>query len=293
MRSSPPKRPAGELLVTIREYLFSGVHYLKSDASMAVFNSSDRIFLYVFATPTIVGLYDAAYRIIQPFYLISLVVGDAMYASIARAIGTDRLGSVFRLYVERMCFATIPLGFFLVGFSGLVVSVVYGPSYADASGYLAILGWVITFGYTSGIAVLPFAGWNRPREYGNATAAGGVVNLILNVALIPSFGGFGAAWATVGAKVAVTVVGLRYFRRATDYPLVRDLVEYAAISACALVAALGIQQITNVPDIAGAFIFGAAYTGLVAVVRWRIRPPTKLTSVSDTTAKVGGLDADG
>jgi O-antigen/teichoic acid export membrane protein len=293
LQSSSPTRPPGRLLHTLRDYLTAGAHYLKSDASIFIFNSSDRFFLYVFATPTVVGLYDAAYRVIQPFYVISLVVGDAMYSSLSRAFGTDRLASVFRVYVDRMCFATIPLGFFLAAFSGLVISIIYGPAYAEAASYLAVLGWVITFGYTAGIAVLPFTGWNRPREYGNATATGGVVNLALNVALIPALGGLGAAWATVASKATVTVVGLAFFRRVTAYPLVRDLFAYAAISACALGAALLLRQLGSVPEAVAALTFGVVYAALVAAFRWRIHSPLRSSSVGNLTAGAGGVDERG
>jgi O-antigen/teichoic acid export membrane protein len=264
------RRPVDVKVETaIRTYLHEGLHYLKSDASVFIFTSSDRLFLYVFATPTVVGLYEAAYRVIQPFYTISTVLGDAMYLPLAQAFGTDRLRSTFRRYVDLMCFATIPLGCFLLAFSPAVVSVLYGSRYAGASEYLTILGWVITFGYTSGIAVIPFSAWNRPREYGNSTALGGAVNIGLNFALIPPFKGAGAAWATVAAKIAVTIAGIRYFRRATDYPLVLDFAQYLAISAAALAAAVPVTWFLPFPAASGMFVFGLVYVVLVAVVRWR------------------------
>jgi O-antigen/teichoic acid export membrane protein len=253
----------------LRAQLRDGLHYLKSDASVFIFTSSDRLFLYVFATPAVVGLYEAAYRVIQPFYMISAVVGDAMYLPLAQAFETDRLRPTFRRYVDLMCFATIPLGFFLLAFAPAVVAILYGAEYAAASAYLAILGWVITFGYTSGVAVIPFSAWNRPREYGNSTLLGGALNLGLNFALIPPFSGFGAAWATVAAKVAVTLSGVRYFRRATDYPLVRDFVEYASFSAAAFAAAFVASRLLPDTSIAGIAAFCLTYVGLVATVRWR------------------------
>ncbi len=264
---------------TIQANLRDGLQYLKSDASVFIFTSSDRLFLYVFATPTIVGLYEAAYRVIQPFYMISAVVGDAMYLPLARAIGTDGLGTTFRRYVDLMCFATIPLGFFLLAFAPGVISILYGTSFEEASQYLAILGWVITFGYTSGVAVTPFSAWNRPRYHGDATAFGGALNLGLNVALIPPYGGFGAAWATVAAKIAVTLAGIRYFRRVTDYPVIRDFAEYLGISALALVAGAGASWLLPYPTTSGIGAFGLVYVALVAMVRWRRYGPLTPTTL--------------
>jgi O-antigen/teichoic acid export membrane protein len=194
IRRSPFRRPIGaSVAATLRAYVLPGLQCLKADVSTFIFTSSDRLFLYAFATPAAVGLYGAAYSVIQPFYMISSVVWDAMYLPIARAFGTDRLRPTFRRYVDLMCFATIPLGFFLLAFAPTVISILYGTKYAGASDYLAILGWVITFGYTSGIAVMPFSAWNRQREYGNSTLLGGALNLGLNFALIPPYGGHGAA----------------------------------------------------------------------------------------------------
>lgn len=269
-RWSPFRRPTDTRVAeAVGAYVRGGLHYLKSDLSVFVFTSSDRLFLYAFATPAVVGLYEAAYRVILPFYTISVVLGDAMYLSLAQAYGTPRLRATFRRYVDLMCFATIPLGFFLLAFSAPVIAILYGSNYAGSSEYLAILGWVITFGYTSGVAVVPFSAWNRPREYGNATLLGGMLNLGLNFALIPPYEGFGAAWATVAAKVAVTLTGIRYFRRATDYPLVRDFAEYFAISAAALAAGVAAIWLLPYPAASGIVAFGFAYVALVAAIRWR------------------------
>jgi O-antigen/teichoic acid export membrane protein len=253
----------------LRAYLHEGLHYLKGDASVFIYTSSDRLFLYVFATPAVVGLYEAAYRVIQPFYMISAVVGDAMYRPLADAFGTGMLRQTFRRYVDLMCFATIPVGFFLLAFAQSVIAILYGTKFAGASEYLAILGWVITFGYTAGVAVFPFSAWNRPREYGNSTAIGGALNLGLNFALIPQYGGYGAAWATVAAKVAVMLSGIRYFRRATDYPLVRDFVEYASFSVLASASAFVASRLLPYSVASGIVVFGIVYVTLVTLVRWR------------------------
>lgn len=269
-RSSPLRRPAGPSVVTsIRAYVHPAFHSLKADVSTFIFTSSDRLFLYAFATPAAVGLYGAAYSVIQPFYMISNVVWDAMYLPIAQTFGTDRLRPTFRRYVDLMCFATVPLGFFLLAFAPAVIAIMYGAKYAGASDYLAILGWVITFGYTSGIAVMPLAAWNRQREYGNSTLLGGALNLGLNFAIIPPYGGYGAAWATVAAKVAVTLAGIRYFRRVTDYPLVRDFAEYLGVSAVALAAAVPVTWLLPYPTASAIVVFGLVYVVLLAVVRWR------------------------
>jgi O-antigen/teichoic acid export membrane protein len=290
-RWSPLRRPIdGSVGRTVWAYFRAGLHSLKADISAFIFTSSDRLFLYAFATPVAVGLYAAAYSIIQPFYMINVVVWDAMYLPVAQAIGTVRLGATFRRYVDLMSFATIPLGFFLLAFAPIVISTLYGPTYAPAGAYLAILGWVITFGYTSGIAVVPFSAWNRPREYGNATAVGGALNIGLNFALIPTYQAFGAAWATVAAKIAVTLAGIRYFHRATNYPLVRDFAEYLTVSAAAYTAAFVATHLLRYPTLVGIVIFGLIYVAMIVIVRWRHYGPPSGGTVRSLASRFPGVD---
>lgn len=247
----------------------AGLHYLRTDVAVFIFASSDRLFLAVFSAPTVLGLYDAAYRLIQPFYAISTVVGDTMYLDLARSFGTARLRFVLRRYVDLMSIATIPVGFFCaVNATGLVTAV-YGQGYAQGASYLAILGWVITLGYAAGTAILPMAAWNRPREYGNATTGGGIADLALNVALIPPFAGFGAAIATVGANIVTTIQGIAYFGSVTDYPLLRDYAEYLVAAAAGAIAALAANAVIPGHPVVGVIGFGLAYLALVVALRFR------------------------
>jgi O-antigen/teichoic acid export membrane protein len=219
----------------VRAALASGSHFLRGELSTFVTTSSDRLFLFAFAAPTVVGLYDAAYRIIQPFYSVAAVVNDAYYAKLASALGdAERRRRVLRRYVDLSCVATIPVGFLLVAHSGPIVGLIYGEPFAGASAYLSLLGWVITLGFTAGVLVFPLTAWGRSRDYGDAVMAGSATNLALNVALIPFLSGVGAALATVAAKGVVTLAGLRAFRRVVGEPIVRDLVVWCAVSAIAL-----------------------------------------------------------
>src|SRR4029077_5042597 len=114
-------------------------------------------------------------------------------------------------------------------------------AYRDATLPLAILGWAITVGFLSGAVVLPFLSWNRAREYGNAILAGNVTNLVGNVILTPSLGPVGAALATVAAKIAVTLAGMRTFRSTSSFAIVRESGRYVGASVAAVAASVAVS----------------------------------------------------
>ena len=194
--------------------------YAKADVSLLVYMSIDRLLLFVSSGATVVGLYEAAYRLIQPFYALSTVIRESMFLQLARAIRGDHLAPTMKRWARAMFVPTIPVGPFLSLHGASVIAFVYGAGFANASVALAILGWAITIGFVSGAVVLPFLLWNLGREYGNAVLAGNITNVAANFVLIPPFGASGAAFATVAAKIAVAGVGLGTFRAALEFPII-------------------------------------------------------------------------
>lgn len=250
-----------------RSYFADAWHYLKGEVATFAYFSSDRLFLFIFAPPAVLGLYEAAYRLIQPFYAVATVVSDTMFLRLAETLNTDRFRSTFSRYVDAMWLVTIPVGFATTAFGAFFVTVVYGPSFLPASAYLQVLGWVITLGFTSGVVVMPFVPWGRAKPYGDAVTAGALVSLLLNAALIPPMGGIGAAIATVGAKAAVTLIGFRLFRKIVDYPIVVDFVHYAVASLGALAVSVALRATLALPEPAAIGLFGLVYLGLLIPLR--------------------------
>lgn len=220
----------------VNDFYREARHFLKADLSAYVYTTSDRLILYYFTNAYTVGIYEAAYKVINPFYSINTVITPTMFRDLARSFKQGRFYPVMAKYVFTMSLFTIPLGFFLMYFSRDVVSLLYGSKFAESSNCLMILGFVITFGFTSGIIVQPFSAWNMSREYGSSVFWGNILNTLCNVAMIPFMGAMGAALATLVAKLIVTVVGYAYFRKATDYPIVKDISYFFIASIIPLIA---------------------------------------------------------
>jgi len=57
-------------------------------------------------------------------------------------------------------------------------------------------------------------GWDRQRAFALTSAIALGVNLGMNAWLIPRLGGTGAAWATIGTEIALTMACLAFLQRA-------------------------------------------------------------------------------
>ncbi len=253
-------------------YYREAFHFLKGELSIYVYTSSDRLILYYFTGPAAVGTYEAAYKVINPFYSIAAVITPTMFRDLAQSFKNKMVRPVMARYVFSMSLLTIPLGFFLLFFSREVIHLLYGQRFAASADYLRILGFVITFGFTSGIMVAPFSAWNMAKEFGGSILWGNVLNTALNFSLIPFWGALGAAVATLAAKIVVTVLGYNYFRKATDYPIVRDFLYFFGASVVPLLAVFGLAALW--PGRYYLFVvYGAIYLMLAGLLfRYRFKP---------------------
>lgn len=262
----------------VKGFYQESVHFLKADLSSYVYTTSDRLILYYFTNSSVVGLYEAAYKIINPFYAINSVITPTMFRDLAQSFKQNRLGPVMAKYVFTMSLLSIPLGFFLVYFASPLVDLLYGARFAGSVPSLMVLGFVITFGFTSGIIVQPFGAWNMSKEYGNSVFWGNVLNTVLNFSLIPLFGAVGAAVATLAAKWIVTVVGYLHFRKVTDYPIIKEFAFFFAASAVSLLLVYSMSFVFD--NIYVDFVvFGSTYVAIIAAM-YKIYFKPKLIAVT-------------
>ena len=213
-------------------------HYVAADISAFIYSGFDRFILYAVASPTATGLYDAAYRVIQPIYLVSAVANDAMFRPLALATG-EAAKAVMRRYALLILGLTAPVGAFMTIFAAFIVHFLYGDAFTDAAPILGILGWVISIGFISGSIIIPMVAWGQSATYARATAFGAITSVAANVVLIPTMAGVGAAIAATVAKAASGVVARPSFDSRSPVKIVELARPFAiAVAAAALSAYL-------------------------------------------------------
>ena len=84
-----------------------------------------------------------------------------------------------------------------VPFSKQIVVFTFGPEYANSAVLLPWLLGALVFILPNGVLTQAAIARNREGLYAAAAGGAAVINLGLNLALIPKFGGLGAAWATI------------------------------------------------------------------------------------------------
>jgi len=170
-----------------------------SGLAIMVYMRIDQIMLGQMLGDESVGIYSAAVRISEVWYFIPMIIVASVFPSIiaAKKQGEaqyyQRLQKLFNLIVMLSLSVAIPMTFL----SNWVVTLLFGNAYQQSGSVLAIHIWAgifVSLGVASGQWFL-IEGLQRYSFY--RTLLGAVVNVGLNLLMIPKFGVLGAAWATV------------------------------------------------------------------------------------------------
>jgi len=188
--------------------------FMAIDAATTVYYRCDIILLErLVGDPALVGYYAAAYRFLDGIVLLAAPLGIIWFRKL-RLISeeTALFGSQIGWMSITMLSAAALIIVAVVPFSRELVVLTFGHEYADSAHLLPWLLGALIFVLPNGVLTQAAIARNRENVYAVAAGGGAVVNIGLNLVLIPRFGGLGAAWATIITEAFLTVAlvfGLR------------------------------------------------------------------------------------
>ncbi len=158
----------------------------------------DQVMLGQMAGDGEVGVYAAAVRVAEIWYFIPVAIVSSVFPDIVRSrdAGEDFFyGRLQRLY-NLLAFLGYAVALPMTFLSGWTVNLLFGASYAAAGPMLAVLVWAGLFANIGVARNAYLLAVNKPRLLLYAVLTGAVSNVLLNLLLIPSYGGMGAAFAS-------------------------------------------------------------------------------------------------
>jgi len=179
-----------------------------SSLAVMIYMRIDQIMLGQISGNQAVGVFSAASRISEVWYFIPMAIASSVTPNLVaakelgEAIYQRRFEQFFRLMVALALLIVVPVAIF----AKPLVVLLYGYAYASAGPILAIQIWTAVFVFL-GVAQGPwFVIENLTKLALQRTMGGAVVNVGLNILLIPRYGGLGAAVASLVAQIISNVV---------------------------------------------------------------------------------------
>jgi len=189
----------------------------------SVYFKIDVILLKAFVSDAEIGYYSSAYKILEGLTIFPSILLVAIFPALSRRSVQDEprarglLGQAFFLLAP----AALLIWFVASRWSPLLIEIVYGSAYAPASPLLNILALALLALFPGYLFTKSLLAYDRNALYAGITVAAALLNIGLNLYLIPRLGAAGSAWATVVTESLVTLsCGISVFvilsRKRTD-----------------------------------------------------------------------------
>lgn len=215
-----------------------------------------------------VAVYSVGYRLLEMGLFASFAVHQAIFPVMSATSSDLRRRSAYERALAVAGFLYLPFGVVSVLEGVAVVGLLFGDDYAAASG--RVLAWLAPAPLLFAAAFFGTAllmALQRSRGILVASSVALVTNIVLNLALIPSFGSAGAAAATSAAYAVQTLVVLAVLRRAMTPPRVLPPLIPAAVASAVLAVALVAMRLPILLELgAGAVVYLVAW--VLMVRRW-------------------------
>jgi O-antigen/teichoic acid export membrane protein len=281
-----PLRPRGDRVLW-RSLMIESTPVALGAICVTIYFYVDALLLARLSTSAQLGLYDSAYRFVQLAPLVPTVLVTSVFALAARHADEDRdrmrlfvreLGSLIALLlpIAPLLLATAPTD---------LVTLLYGPGYRAAGPLLALLSAVVVLMILTGVIGPLLVALGRERSTLVIAAVSAVLNIAVNLVLIPVWDARGAAVATLITEVvALGAAGVLLHRTLhPTFDAVQLLkVTIAGVGGAAVVLVLPAPVLVRLA--AGLVVYAAALLLLRAVGRRTL----ELTRAVPSTARALG-----
>jgi len=197
----------------------------------------DMVMLSLMKGDAAVGLYSAAYRLIETLGFIPMAFTGALYPVLSQLhiSAQDSLKFAYQKSFQYLLLIGLPLAVGTTLIADRVIIGIYSAEFSGAASALRILVWVTPFSFLSWLLVTMLISINRQGLMSRVTFLGMVLNVIGNLILIPRYSYTGASIATVATAALACALYLYFTSRLVCRVELRRLV-IKPVVACGVMA---------------------------------------------------------
>lgn len=167
----------------------------------------DILVIGFFRTAEEVGFYSAALRPIQLLYIIPSILAISIFPALSRLADKekDRARAVIEKSITAIFMVAIPMALGGMVLGRGIMGLLFGDEYLPGVSSFQILALTMMVNFPAVILSDSIFAHNRQKLLITFVAIGGILNIILDFALIPKFGIVGSAWTTLIAQTVSNI----------------------------------------------------------------------------------------
>lgn len=261
-RQSPHQLPARLSTRFIRSQTGFMSSFFVIHLSSLLDYQTDALLISLIMTEEDVGYYAAAQTILLAFNLMPLAIRTAIYPLMSRYYHheTDKLVVLYNYVSRYLMILVLPMAAGVTLLAEPIITLVFGPEFGPSVPVLQISIWAIVFLFLNVPHSRLMLIRDKQRVAGWMTGLAMVMNVTLNLFLIPRWGINGAATARLISTFAIYLSFYIYVRKnLMPSPLLSILIRPLLATAVMVLAIWPLRQMNLlVPIIIGAGVYGLA-----------------------------------
>lgn len=185
-----------------------------SQGAIVILYSCDTIILGFTHGDNTVGQYASAYKLMLVATVVSSALCSAYYPALARAHDDpERARRVQSEFTSLMVWMGLPIAALGWALGRHVVRLMYGAEFFESGVYFEWLCLNVGLIFINLALGAPLTAWGLQKLHFKITGSAALVNLALNLVLIPIYGPWAAVATTIGAEMMVLVITIVMRRR--------------------------------------------------------------------------------
>lgn len=188
--------------------------------STVIFNI-DSIMLGQMKSVADVGFYVAALRVFQFLAIIPIFIAVSLFPIMSKSeADTETSGRIFEKSMILMLAIGFPVAISGILFGQEIIALIFGTAYIQAGVLFGILMVAIFADFPNTILSNVIFAKNLQRGFILIMAMGTIVNIILNIFLIPRYGAIGAAISTVIARLLIMAISWKKLKKIFTFSII-------------------------------------------------------------------------
>jgi O-antigen/teichoic acid export membrane protein len=195
-----------------KEYMRDSWPLIFSGLVVMIYMRIDQVMIKGMLGPESVGLYSAAVYIAEGWYFLGMAASSTLFPAIVNAkkvdekLYSERLQNFYRLMAWMAISIAVPIHFL----AGPIIHLIYGAAFSQAADVLKVNIWTGVFVFLGVASSSWLVTENLQRISLIRTTLGAVMNIVLNLILIPRMGIIGAAYATLTSQATASYIAYAF-----------------------------------------------------------------------------------
>lgn len=197
-------------LLNLKQHLKPILILFVPTASIYIYTYADKILLGILSSTEMVGYYSQPEKIVKLLMTVLTSMGTVLLPHVATLVYSSEIYKIKIKLMDAVAFILLigwPMTFGLVAISKRFVPWFLGNGYETSIPIMQILAFlIIIIGIASVCGQAVLIPLQKQRIYSISILIGAIVNVLINLILIPLLDAFGAAIGTLAAETTVVVI---------------------------------------------------------------------------------------